>query len=181
MPRNQKRCSHKRSIQNALALYQKQVIIPHCRDCQRPCCRLTDVVLEFSWQHLSAMYQLGHDKKAFDNSLRNGTGPTYIRKQNDTYYTHGSPCPAYDTTSGQCQVYRKNIKPDNCSDFPLYMDGKMIVVDKRCEAANDTELLGQLEKLFNKLSFTRHPDTQFPFLIYIDFTLQKPGSDTSKH
>ena len=171
MPRNKMRYSRKRSIHNALAQYQQQVIIPHCRSCQRPCCRLTDVVLEFDWQHLSTLYKINQEKKTFDRSLRDGTGPVYIRKQKGTYYTHGSPCPAYDNRSGKCQVYQSRLKPVNCSYFPLYMDGQTVVADKRCEAVNETDLLNLLHTLFNKLSFTKHPDRQFPFLIYVDFTL----------
>ena len=126
------------------------------------------MVLEFDWRHLVSFYGITAGQKAFDRSLRDGSGPAYIRKQADLYYTHGSPCPAYDETSRRCRHYQSRLKPENCSDFPLYLDDKTIVADGRCEALESGRLLTRLRELYPARSFIAQPDRDFPYLIYIE-------------
>ena len=168
MPLNRTRYLQTRSIHNALAQYQNEVIIPHCQSCKRPCCKLTDVVLEFDWRHLVAFYQIEQGQKAFDRSLRDNTGPSYIRKQADRYYSHGSPCPAYDAATHRCRQYNSRLKPVGCNDFPVYLDDQRIVADKRCEAVDGADLIGRLKKIYPGRDFIKHTDPHFPVLVYID-------------
>lgn len=169
MPFSKSRRQYIGPIKIALTQYQNQVIINHCQACLRPCCKLTDVVLEFDWRHLCRLYRIDLGQKAFDRSLRDGSGPVYIRKQAGRYYTHGSPCPAYDIESRRCGHYHSRSKPESCSDFPVYLDDRTIVADTRCEALDADDLLCVLKETFPRLEFKsrRHPD--FPVLHYIDF------------
>ena len=169
MPHKRPQLSHTRSIQTALGQYQEQVIIPHCRECQRPCCKLTDVVLEFDWRHLQAFYAIEQGQKAFDRSLRDGTAPHYIRKQGELYFTHGDPCPGYDQVARTCRYYRSDLKPENCADFPLYLDDTTIVADTRCEALDADKLLASLRSEFPLLRFRAQADPDYPVLVYIDY------------
>ncbi|MDH5178290.1 MAG: YkgJ family cysteine cluster protein [Gammaproteobacteria bacterium] len=168
MPRHKKRVSSQRSIQTVLDQYQRQVIIPHCHRCTKPCCSLNEVVLEFDWKQLQDFYQLETGQNAFDRSLKNGTGPHWIRKKNDLYYAHGSPCPAYDTASRRCSYYQSRLKPQNCSDFPVYLDNETIVLDSRCEAAGVENLISALQEKFPARVFTCRRSARLPVLLYIE-------------
>ena len=168
MPRQRKRYSDTRALQQALDQFQAQVIIPHCQVCTRPCCKLTDVVLEFDWPHLRALYDIELGQAAFDRSLREGSGPTHVRKQAGRYYTHGAPCPAYDEVTRHCRQYHSSLKPQGCTDFPLYLDGKTIVADLRCEAMDQARLLEHLHQALPTLRLRARADPDFPILIYID-------------
>ncbi len=107
-------------------------MIPHCPRCSRPCCALTDVVLDLSFAEVKGLYRITSSKKAFDRAL-----PPSIRAQGGRYYAHGNPCPAFDLTSQTCGVYGTDLKPRGCSDFPVYEDGDAVTVDLRCEAARE--------------------------------------------
>lgn len=131
---------------------------------------LTDVVLEFDWKHLRELYAIALGQKAFDRSLRDGSGPEYVRKQAGLYYTHGSPCPAYDEATRRCRHYRSRLKPDSCTDFPLYLDGDTIVADLRCEAMHKDRLLAHLQNTLPTRRFSLRQHPTFPILIYIDCT-----------
>jgi Fe-S-cluster containining protein len=168
MPHHIQRYATKNILQQSIKQYQSREIISHCQVCQRPCCKLTDVVLEFDWKHLRELYRIELGQKAFDRSLRDGSGPEYVRKQMGLYYTHGSPCPAYDEVTRRCRHYHSRLKPDNCTDFPLYLDGETIVADLRCEAMNKDRLLAQLQSALPNLRFRSKPDPKFPMLIYFD-------------
>ena len=168
MPPMKKRLTQTKSLQNTLSRYQAQVIIPHCRRCLKPCCNLTEVVLDFDWRHLVPFYQIDLGQHAFDRSLRDGSGPAHIRKQDGLYYAHGSPCPAYNSSQRRCNYYQSSAKPSNCSDFPIYLDGLSIVADKRCEAVNETDLLNALTRIFTGRRFNMQTNRQFPQLVYID-------------
>jgi Fe-S-cluster containining protein len=130
--------------------YMNDVIIPHCPACTRPCCGLTDVVLELSWKQTHTLYRIKTSREAFDQSVDDGSGPAAIRRATDLYYAHTEPCPAYDLKEKNCKVYNTKTKPKGCSDFPVYDDGGVIVVDHRCEAAS----ADALQKRFEKESFT---------------------------
>ncbi len=141
-------------LQAMAADYQTRNIIPHCRACRRPCCRLTDVVLEFHWREFARIYDIQSSQRDFDRSLADGSGPAYVRKMDGIYYTHGQPCPAYEAATGACALYHSPLKPQNCSDFPLYRDGNSLVADSRCEAVDVTALLRQLRQDHPALEFT---------------------------
>ncbi len=126
------------------------------------------MVLEFDWKNLRELYSIALGQKAFDRGLRDGSGPNYVRKQAGLYYTHGSPCPAYDNVTRRCRHYNDRLKPDNCTDFPLYLDGQTIVADLRCEAVDKANLLDLLQKTWPTKQFHARPDPDFPILIYID-------------
>lgn len=168
MPHNAQRYATKHTIQQSITQYQTREIISHCQTCRRPCCKLTDVVLEFKWKRLRELYNIEMSQKAFDRSLRDGSGPEYVRKQARLYYTHGSPCPAYDEVTCRCRHYQSRLKPDNCTDFPLYLDDETIVADLRCEAMNKDRLLSQLQNALPTRRFIAKPNSEFPILIYID-------------
>lgn len=170
MPHNSQRYATKNALQRSLNKYQTREIISHCQVCRRPCCKLTNVVLEFDWKHLRKLYSIELGQNAFDRSLRDGSGPEYVRKQAGLYYTHGSPCPAYDDVTGRCRHYHSRLKPDNCTDFPLYLNGETIVADLRCEAMDKDRLLTQLQHALPTRRFSTRPDPEFPILVYIDYT-----------
>ena len=172
MPTSRSR-SARRQIHTTLAQYQHQVIIKHCPACRRPCCMLTDVVLEFDWRDLCSFYGFDDRQKTFDRGLRNGSGPAYIRKQAGLYYVHGSPCPAYDEHAHQCRYYQSPLKPQNCSDFPVYLDGRSIVADTRCEALDLNNLLQALKAAAPTMDFTTQPHPDFAVLNYIEFRPNK--------
>ncbi len=110
--------------------FEADVVIPHCSVCKRPCCALTDVVLDLSFTEAAGLYAIGTNKKKdFDANL-----PAAIKKQGPRYYAHGTPCPAYDVEGHRCEVYETPKKPRGCSDFPIYSDGDGVTADLRCEA-----------------------------------------------
>jgi len=102
-------------------------VLPHCPRCARPCCALTDVVLDLSPREASALY--GITKKS--------ALPASLRRQRGRFYAHGAPCPAFDLVTHRCGVYDTDAKPVGCTDFPLYRDGDEVVADLRCEAVRD--------------------------------------------
>jgi Fe-S-cluster containining protein len=132
-------------LTTALKDHQDRVIIPHCPSCSRPCCRLTDLVLDLDWTEVQTLYRIGSSKRAFDAKLRDGSGPTSIRAQDGRYFAHGEPCPAYGADQ-RCGVYNTKAKPIGCSDFPVYIDGDVVVADKRCEALDPAALQQTLRK-----------------------------------
>ncbi len=117
---------------DVVVAFQREHVIPHCPQCSRPCCALTDVVLDLSFAEVKGLYRITSSKKDFDRAL-----PSSIRTQGGRYYAHGSPCPAFDTTAQTCRVYATSTKPVGCSDFPVYEDGDAVTVDLRCEAARE--------------------------------------------
>jgi Fe-S-cluster containining protein len=119
-----------KGVADVVADFQREVVIPHCPQCVRPCCALTDVVLDLSFAEVRGLYQITSSRRDFDRAL-----PSSIRTQNGRYYAHGAPCPAFHTTTHSCRVYGTRTKPRGCSDFPVYEDGDVVTVDLRCEAA----------------------------------------------
>jgi Fe-S-cluster containining protein len=115
---------------DVVVAFQREHVIPHCPRCSRPCCALTDVVLDLSFAEVKGLYRITSSKKDFDRAL-----PPSIRTQGGRYYAHGVACPAFDTTAQSCRVYGTTTKPQGCSDFPVYEDGDAVTVDLRCEAA----------------------------------------------
>ncbi|OGT20999.1 MAG: hypothetical protein A2V90_08675 [Gammaproteobacteria bacterium RBG_16_57_12] len=134
---------------------------------------MTDVVLEFDWAHLAALYKIDISRKEFDRRLREAGEPHYIRKMRGRYFAHGSPCPAYDSQGKGCRVYGTALKPDNCSDFPVYFDGDEIVADTRCEAMNVQELLNYLHPAVSELELHHAVDRDFPVINRITFSKRR--------
>ena len=142
----------------AAKAWERDVVIPHCRQCSRPCCALTDVVLDLSPREVQTLYRIGPSTKAQDL-------PSTIRRQGQRFFAHGQPCPAFDTDSHRCGVYDTDEKPSGCSDFPVYADGDGITADRRCEAvkANLAGLEDALvEALDDGATLTVATDPDFP-------------------
>jgi len=150
--------------------FEADVVIPHCSVCKRPCCALTDVVLDLSFTEAAGLYAIGTNKKKdFDARL-----PPAIKKQGASYYAHGSPCPAYDVEGHRCEVYDTPKKPRGCSDFPIYSDGDGVTADLRCEAvfaARET-LLPLLQKAVGDVVIVHEDeDEQFPDF-FVHFSIE---------
>lgn len=154
----------KLALLTAAKKFEADVVIPHCKHCVRPCCGLSDVVLELSFAQVQTLYAITRKKQDFDQSL-----PAMIRKQGDRYYAHGEPCPAY-TQAKTCSIYSTSLKPQSCSDFPLYDDGDAVTVDLRCEAVREhleelrTRLRAVAGARFQEESDSDHPDVFLSFV-----------------
>lgn len=153
--------------------YQRQHVIPHCASCSRPCCMLTDVVLEFEWPHYVSIYNIDVPQREFDKSLRDGSGPQDVRKMDGIYYTHGAPCPGYDLQTKTCKLYGSELKPENCSDFPVYRDGNILVADTRCEAVDVATFLRHLQQALPDIEMHNVPDDEFPVINRISFRAKR--------
>ena len=154
--------------------HQRQAIVPHCPTCKNPCCNLSQVVLDMTWQQTQTLYRITSSRREFDESLRGGQGPPAIRRRGTTYYAHGSPCPAFHVSTHACGVYGTAHKPRSCSDFPIYRDGDALTVDARCEAVDVDAIETKLrEKVKGKgvhrsKRVHRSSDREFPFLVTFD-------------
>lgn len=161
-----------RALLQAAKAFEADVVVPHCVRCARPCCGLSDVVLELSFAQTQRLYSITSSKKDFDAAL-----PSMIKKQGDRYYAHGEPCPAYGADK-RCGVYSTSTKPQSCSDFPVYDDGDAVTADLRCEAVRDN--LAELRKRLRAVAAGRlveerdpdHPDT------FLSFVLSKKKAST---
>lgn len=152
------------ALARAAADWQARVVVPHCATCAQACCLLATVVLDLDWTRLRALYRIEEPQRSFDRKLAAGQGPPWIRKQGDTYYAHGEPCPAYDRSTGRCTVYGSALKPPSCTDFPVYRDGDGITADRRCEAVDLEALQAHLEKATGA-RLRPIPDDDFPELV----------------
>jgi Fe-S-cluster containining protein len=152
-------------VERAAKVYEARAVAPHCSVCRNPCCKLQSVVLELDWPRAEKLYQIGVSRRAFDESLRDGTGPKHIKADGGRYYAHGAACPAYEETTGRCREYDSWVKPRACSDFPLYDDGGALTADLRCEALSIEELEETLREELGDVVITRDADPQFPFLV----------------
>jgi len=102
----------------------------------------------------------------FDARLAQGGGPSEVRTQDGRYYVHGKPCPAY--RDARCGVYDTDLKPGGCSDFPLYVDDRgVLVADLRCEALSlqQVEAELQLRRPPGARALRRRVNREFPFLV----------------
>ncbi|UCV21976.1 YkgJ family cysteine cluster protein [Ferribacterium limneticum] len=150
----------------AAAAYQAAVVIPHCAECSKPCCRLDPLVLELEWKQLKTLWQIEESRNAFDRRLVSGQGPEEIRAGNGLYYAHGKACPAYDQAQGSCRVYGQEVKPVGCSDFPVYEDQGSIVADLRCEAVDLKALVAWMARAVGpEFRIVHSADEEFPFLV----------------
>lgn len=150
----------------AAASYQTAAVIPHCTVCAKPCCRLDALVLELEWKQVKTLWQLGESRPAFDKRLAAGKGPEEIRAGNGLYYIHSKPCPAYDDTAGSCKIYGQELKPQGCSDFPVYEDQGSVIADLRCEAVDLKALTAWLARALGpEFRVVHSADEEFPFMV----------------
>lgn len=160
--------TEKLSLSEFAVQHQRDVIVPHCPQCKNPCCNLSKVVLDMTWAQTQALYNITSTKKAFDASLRDGSGPQNIRAQDGLYYAHGKACPAFDAKSHACGVYGTATKPQSCSDFPFYDDGGGVTVDARCEAVDVGAIEKKLRKQFGAKRVVKTVNEDFSFLVTFD-------------
>jgi len=150
----------------AAAAYQVAVVIPHCAECTKPCCRLDPLVLELDWKQLKALWQLEESRTAFDRRLTSGEGPEEVRAGAGLYYIHGKVCPAYDEAHRSCRVYDRELKPSGCTDFPVYQDRNCVIADLRCEAVDLKALATWIARSVGKgYRIVQSADEEFPFLV----------------
>jgi Fe-S-cluster containining protein len=150
----------------AAADYQVAVVIPHCTECAKPCCRLDPLVLELDWKQLKALWQIGESRTAFDRRLSSGKGPEEIRARDGLYYVHRKVCPAYDEAHRSCRVYDRELKPSGCTDFPVYQDRGSVVADLRCEAVDLMALETWIARSVGReFRIVQSADEEFPFLV----------------
>ncbi len=145
---------------------QQEVVLPHCPRCQRPCCLLDRVVVEFTWEQVRALWRVRMPRGAFDRALREGRGPPELRARDGLYYAHTRPCPAF--RDGRCAVYGTPLKPRGCSEFPVYPDRGGLLVDLRCEAVGLEVVEARVRKVAGpRPGIRREEDREFPFLVVI--------------
>lgn len=150
----------------AVDAYQASVVIPHCAECSKPCCRLDPLVLELEWKQVKVFWRLDESRTAFDRRLSSGKGPEEIRAGNGLYYAHGKACPVYDEAAQSCRVYGQELKPAGCSDFPVYEDGDYVVADLRCEAVDLAALAAWIARAVGpEFRVVQSADKEFPFLV----------------
>ena len=150
----------------AAAAYQVAVVIPHCPECAKPCCRLDRLVLELEWKQLKALWQIDESRSAFDRRLSAGKGPAEIRAGDRLYYAHTKVCPAYDEAKGSCRVYGRETKPAGCTDFPVYEDSGSVIADLRCEAVDLEALVAWIARAVGpEFRIIHSANEEFPFLV----------------
>jgi len=150
----------------AAANYQVAVVIPHCAECAKPCCRLDPLVLELDWKQLKALWQFKESRTAFDRRLSSSKGPEEIRAGNGLYYAHRKVCPAYDAAHHSCRVYDRDFKPSGCTDFPVYQDRGGVVADLRCEAVDLKALATWIARAVGQeFRIIQSADDAFPFMV----------------
>lgn len=163
-------------LREATAAYQDANVIPHCKRCAQPCCKLESLVLELNWKQVKVFWRLDESRAAFDRQLEAGKGPQEIRAGNGLYYAHQKPCPAYDEAQGTCSVYNQPLKPAGCSDFPIYEDGNLVTADLRCEAVDVDALTAWISRALGpEYRIVRSADRDFPFLISLAIRRTGPG------
>lgn len=150
----------------AAANYQVAVVIPHCAECAKPCCRLDPLVLELDWQQIKALWQIKGSRTAFDRRISSGKGPEEIRVGNGLYYAHRKVCPAYDEAHRSCRIYDRELKPLGCTDFPVYRDRGSVVADLRCEAVDLEVLAASIARFVGQeFCIVQSADADFPFMV----------------
>jgi len=145
---------------------QQEVVLPHCPLCERPCCLLDRVVVEFTWEQVRALWNVRGPRRAFDRALRQGRGPPELREQEGLYYAHTQPCPAF--RQGRCAVYGTPLKPMGCTEFPVYPDRGGLRVDLRCEAVDLEAVEARIRSVVGPCpEIRRVEDPRFPFLVLL--------------
>lgn len=152
-------------LRRAAAEIQRTSIVPHCPVCTKPCCKLDELVLDLAWREARALYQITKSRRDFDAALADGSGPAHIKEHAGRYYAHGAPCPAYDTETTLCRVYGTDVKPQGCTDFPVYLDGDAVTADRRCEAVDVDAVERALVAAVPRARLRRVRDAQFPEML----------------
>lgn len=153
-------------LEEAAAAYQNAVVIPHCAQCSRPCCHLDPLVLELEWKQVKVLWRIEEPRAVFDAKIASGAGPEEIRAADGLYFVHGKVCPAYDQAQHTCRIYGQRLKPQGCTDFPVYLDWDCLVADLRCEAVNIDELARRVEHAVGPgFKVVRTADKDFPFMV----------------
>jgi Fe-S-cluster containining protein len=112
-------------LEAAAKQWERDVVIPHCAVCTRPCCALTDVVLDLSAAEAETLYHI---------TPATPTLPSTVQAHGGRFYAHGAPCPAFARSTQRCTIYDTGRKPKGCADFPVYADDDVVTADTRCEA-----------------------------------------------
>ena len=181
MSRRESRRLLAKELAAAAAAYQVDVVIPHCAECSKPCCRLDPLVLELDWKQLKSIWRIEESRTAFDRKLCSGKGPEEIRAADGLYFAHGKPCPAYDETGHSCRVYGQEVKPVGCSDFPVYEDGSSVVADLRCEAVDLDALIAWLGRAVGpEFRIVHSANKEFPFLVTLSLRRVAGAATVSK-
>lgn len=128
-------------LEAAAKQWERDVVIPHCASCTRPCCALTDVVLELSAAEAETLYHITPSSPRL---------PSTVRAAGGRFYAHGAPCPAFATSTQRCTIYDTGRKPQGCADFPVYANDDVVTADTRCEAVA-ANLAGLEDALFQAL------------------------------
>ena len=181
MSRRESRHLLTKELAAAAAAYQAAIVIPHCAECSKPCCRLDPLVLELDWKQLKTIWRIEESRSAFDRKLCSGKGPEEIRAGDGLYFAHGKACPAYDETSHSCQVYGQEIKPVGCSDFPVYEDGSSVVADLRCEAVDLNALIAWMARAVGpEFRIAHSTNEEFTFLVTLSVRRVTGAATVSK-
>ena len=181
MSRRESRRLLARELAAAAAAYQAAIVIPHCAECSKPCCRLDPLVLELDWKQLKTIWRIEESRSAFDQKLCSGKGPEEIRAGDGLYFAHGKACPAYDETGRSCRVYGQEIKPVGCSDFPVYEDGSSVVADLRCEAVDLDGLIAWMARAVGpEFRIVHTANDEFPFLVTLSVRRESGTATVSK-
>lgn len=181
MSRRESRRLLARELAAAAAAYQAAIVIPHCAECSKPCCRLDPLVLELDWKQLKTIWRIEESRSAFDRKLCSGKGPEEIRAGDGLYFAHGKACPAYDETGRSCRVYGQEIKPVGCSDFPVYEDGSSVVADLRCEAVDLHALIAWMARAVGpEFRIVHTANDEFPFLVTLSVRRESGTATVSK-
>lgn len=168
-------------LADAAAAYQSAVVIPHCTECAKPCCKLETLVLDLEWRQVKALWKIDEAREGFDRRLASGEGPREIRAAGGRYFVHQKPCPAYDEQRHNCRIYGQDLKPVGCSDFPVYENEGELVVDLRCEAVNLASLIASLGRALGpEFRIVQSADREFPFLVALSVR-RVPGVGTKRN
>jgi Fe-S-cluster containining protein len=129
-------------LEAAAKQWEREVVIPHCAVCTRPCCALTDVVLDLSAAEAETLYRIMPSSPKL---------PSTVQASGGRFYAHGAPCPAFATSTQRCTIYDTGRKPKGCADFPVYADDDVVTADTRCEAVA-ANVAGLEDALFQALA-----------------------------
>ena len=161
-------------LETAAKQWERDVVIPHCAVCTRPCCALTDVVLDLSAAEAETLYRITPSSPKL---------PPTVQASGGRFYAHGAPCPAFATSTQRCSIYDTGRKPKGCADFPVYADEDVVTADTRCEAVA-ANIAGLEDALFEALA----PGETLAVLheggdddgVFVSFQIEAPPAPKSK-
>lgn len=56
-------------------------------------------------------------------------------------------CPSLDTSNFHCLIYKDELRPKVCADFPIIVNGNMVIFSSRCLAVRENKLFGYMKEL----------------------------------